>query len=146
MSITAANASLWLTSAVSYPTPVKIQQFAVDEAFAAAAVKIAEIVMGVDGKKSAGYTPYLVPLKISLMADSVSMPIFDDLFGSQNQALELEEIDITLSVPGVGVQFTFTNGDLESGNVIPDAGKVLKKRDFEFKFESMSAIPLPPGF
>ena len=142
MSITAANASLYLTSSVSFPSPQLVEQWAVDEAFASAAVKIAETLIGVDGKKSAGYTPYLVPLKLSLMADSVSMSIFDILIGNQKALEEVEDVDVTLSVPAIGMQFIFTTGNMETVNLIPDAGKVLKKRDFELKFQDFAAQPL----
>jgi hypothetical protein len=142
MSITAANASMYLTSSVSFPAPQKVEQWATDEAFAATAVKLAEIYMGVDGKKSSGYTPYLVPLKLSLQADSDSMSIFDTLIGTQ-AALRVDEvIDITLTIPAIAMQFVFTNGTMETVQILPDAGKVLKKRDFELKFESFAAQPI----
>ena len=57
--------------------PVVLQGYAVDDAFDTANVKPAEAKMGVDGRKSSGYTPYLTVMKVHLMPDSPAVAIFD---------------------------------------------------------------------
>jgi hypothetical protein len=142
MSITSANASVQMTTSVSFPQGVTLDQFAVDDAWATEMVKMAEFAMGVDGHLSKGYVPVAKPLKISLQADSESMPAFDQLCGNQDAAQEVETVDIVIAIPGLAAQFTFHNGGLESGHRLPDAGKVLKKRDFQFQFEGLFYGPL----
>ena len=75
--ITSSNGIFMLSAVGLYNVPVQIQGWAADDAFASEEVEFMEKYMGVDGKMSAGFTPYIVPLDFNLQADSASILIMD---------------------------------------------------------------------
>ena len=76
--ITSANSTFTITAASLFPTPVQLQGYASDKAFATEALELAEVQMGVDGRMTSGYVPNVVKQTISLQADSPSRSIFTD--------------------------------------------------------------------
>jgi hypothetical protein len=71
--ITSANAQLLLSLVPVFPVPVEIQGSRPTPRSCSTPVDAAETVMGVDGKMSAGWTPFITPMTISLQADSPSV-------------------------------------------------------------------------
>jgi hypothetical protein len=55
--ITIANSVFTLTATAVFPVPQALQGYAADDAFTTEAIAMADVVIGVDGKLSAGYTP-----------------------------------------------------------------------------------------
>jgi len=139
--LTSANAVLMLSVQGLYPTPLAIQGWAVDDAFASTEVESGETMMGIDGKLSAGWTPYAVPLEINLMADSASNIIFDSWIGAEQISKDKYVAGVTLLVPGNGSLYTFTRGFLRRFEVMSAGKKVLQPRKFTIEFEKCTKGP-----
>lgn len=135
--LTNANSVMTLTCSELGIGPVQIQGFATDDAFDTTEVKPAEVMVGVDGKKSQGYVAFLVPFKFILQADSTSVDIMDALQEAQEAAQETYEIGVSLSAPGVGKLWTFQNGTLTSFKKTPQGKKLLQPQTYELTFEKM---------
>lgn len=135
--ITSSNAVLILTVEELYPSGVEIQKFAADAAFASSDVTLAETRMGVDGKIAAGYTPSIIPLNISLEADSDSYETMLNILERQQVNQTCYKCTVQVTIPSLGKEFTFENGVMKSGHPMPDAKKVLDPTSWGFEFESM---------
>lgn len=135
--LTNANSVLTLTVPDLDIGPVQLQGFATDDAFDTANVKPGEVMVGVDGKKSQGFTAFLVPFHFILQADSLSIDIMDAIEEAQEAAKETYEIGVSLSVPGLGKLWTFTNGTITDFPKTPGGKKLLQPQKYEVTFEKM---------
>jgi hypothetical protein len=140
--LTSADSVLTLSILGLYPAPQTIQGYATDDAFASESVKPAEVMMGVDGLMSGGFVPFMTPLHITLMADSPSIDIFDNWLMAMKATRTLYKGFANIIVPGLGKQWTFTNGILTDANVMPDAKKLMQPRKFSITFEAFTSSPL----
>ncbi len=140
--ITSANAVFKLGIQNLYNTPVTIDGFAVDDAFMVSEVDMAETLMGVDGKLSAGFTPYIVPFEFSIMADSNAGPIMDALIAAEKITKEKYVLNATIMLPSIGLIYAFTTGYLKNGSLMPAAKKVLQSRKFSIDVQDMTPAPL----
>jgi hypothetical protein len=142
LTLTAANSTFALNIPDVFPVPVLMQGYGVDDAFETETVKPSEAVIGVDAFMSAGYTPYLVPLKFTLQADSLSIYIMDQWIGAMAAAKETYFANsATIVAPGILKIFTFTKGSLTGAMVMPSTKKQLQQQQFEIMFQSM--VPGP---
>lgn len=140
--ITSANSVFTLLLPTLFPVPQKLEGFATDDAFAADAVDITENVMGVDGKMSSGFTPFITKMTVTLQADSPSMPIFDFWLAAMKQAKEVFPADGSITLSSIGKSYTLTNGVLSNVKPIEDAKKVLQARAFIISWESINPAVL----
>lgn len=136
--ITSANSILTMVVPGLFPVPVSIQGYSTDDAFMLDALDLAETVMGVDGKMSAGYVPKEVKLTITLQADSDSKEFFAILTQAVKTAREIFYMSATLSLPSTGEAFTFTRGILTSVDQAPAAKKMLQPQKFVITWESVN--------
>jgi hypothetical protein len=140
--ITSANSVFTLVVPLVFPVPINVQGYAADDAFATEAVDSAEAVMGVDGKMSAGYTPFPTKLNVTLQADSDSISIFDTWLGAMQTAKEVFFGDATIVMPSVGRTYILTKGAMTRITQFPAAKKILQPVQYEITFESVVAVPL----
>lgn len=136
--ITSANSILTMVVPGLFPVPVSIQGYSTDDAFMLDALDLAETVMGVDGKMSAGYVPKEVKLTVTLQADSESKEFFAILTQAVKTAREIFYMSATLSLPSTGEAFTFTRGILTSVEQAPAAKKMLQPQKFVITWESVN--------
>lgn len=136
-SITSANAIYMLSIASLYGAPQQLQGFAADDIFDTGSINPAEVIMGVDGKLSAGFVPVAIPQNIMLMANSASIDLFDNWYQAQYIARDIYFAQATIVLPSIGKQYTMTNGVLQGYAPIPDAKKVLQARRFSIVWESV---------
>lgn len=136
--ITSANSILTMIVPGLFPVPVSIQGYSTDDAFMLDALDLAETVMGVDGRMSAGYVPKEVKLTVTLQADSASKDFFAILTQAVKTAREVFYISATLSLPSTGEAFTFTRGILTSVEQLPSAKKMLQPQKFVITWESVN--------
>jgi hypothetical protein len=125
-----------------YNIPVQIQGFAVDDAFASEELDMGETAMGVDGKLSAGFVPYAVPLEITLQADSTSAAIFDAWIQAEAIARDKYKANATIAIPSIGFVYAFTGGFLKKASVMSAAKKILQPRKFSLEFQNISRAPM----
>ena len=140
--LTTANSALTLAIDDLYAAPQPIQGYAVDDAFTSEAVSPAETMMGVDGFLSGGYTPYPVPLHITLMANSPSIEIFDNWLQAMGATKSIYRGNASIILPGLGQQWVLSRGILTQAPAIPDAKKILQPRRFTIVFESVTTSSL----
>lgn len=140
--ITSANAVLVLGVANLYNTPVQIEGFSVDDAFTMEDVESAETQMGVDGNLSAGYTPYELPLEITLQSDSASNSIFEAIIQAEAISRDKYEINGSLRYPSIGYLYSFVTGYLKKFTPIPPGKKVLQPRKYEIVFQNATRAPI----
>lgn len=135
--LTSANSEFVLNIPGVFAGPVVLQGYATDDAFGSEDVNPVEAKIGVDGKKSSGYTPYLVKMMIHLQADSPAMAIFDQW----NGAIQATQDDLTASgtiySPSLNLAWSLNNGSLTRFKPVPDAKKIFEARSFEITFESV---------
>ena len=140
-SITSANAVLTLAIIGLYPTPVRIQGFATDDAWDSESVEIKQIRLGVDGNLSAGLVPAATPMTIHLQADSPSIIIFTTWDQTEQQIGDAMSAEGLLSIPSRKVQYVMQNGFLRNVKRIPDGRRVLEPQVFTIEWNTI--IPSP---
>ena len=140
--LTSANSVLMLGVANLYNVPIQIQGFATDDAFTAADVETAETMMGVDGKLSAGFTPYPTTIEISLQADSASNLFFDAIINAELVAREKYVMNGSILIPSLGQLFSMTTEFLGKVTKVSAAKKVMQPRKFEIVFQSVVGAPV----
>jgi hypothetical protein len=140
-SITAANSVYALAIINLYPIPQILQGYSADAAFDTEAADAAEVVMGVDGRMSAGYVPFVTRQTISIMPDSVSSLLFEDWMAAQKAAGEVYFANASVTLPSVNRAYVLINGVLTSFPAIPGTRKVLQARQFTITWESINPVP-----
>jgi hypothetical protein len=141
-SITAANAVYLLSVTGLFPVPQQLQGFSADAAFDTDASEPAEVVIGVDGRMSAGYVPFLTRQTISIMPDSVSSLLFEDWLAAQKAAGEVYFANASITLISVNRAYVLTNGILTSIVSIPGTRKVLQARNFIITWGSIDPVPV----
>jgi len=140
--ITSADAVFMLAITDLFPVPVKLQNFATDDAFTVDNVSPTETKMGVDGHLSLGYTPNPIKQKIKLAADSPSVAIFDAWFAAQQFSRSAYSASAILTLPGISAVYTFIRGGLTGYKHVPDAKKTLDPLEYEITWESVTGAAL----
>ncbi len=141
--LTSANSVLTLGVANLFNVPVKIEGYAADDAFTATDVETGETLMGVDGNLSGGFTPYPVPIEITLQSDSASILFFETLIDAEAIAREKYIINGSILIPSVGFIYALTRGFLGKVTRLPGAKKILQPRKFEITFQNVTSAPIP---
>ena len=140
--ITSANSVFTIVVPGLFPAPVQMSGYAVDKAFATEALTLAETQMGVDGRMTAGYTPSITTMTLSLQADSPSRFVFTSMTRAIKTAREIFYMSGEIVLPSTGEKFTLTKGVLVTTQQLPNAEKVLGAVDFTIHWESLAASKL----
>ncbi len=135
--ITAANAVLMLSVTGLFPVPQQIQGFAADDVFDTEDLETAEVLMGVDGKLSAGFVFNAVRQGFTLQADSASNTFFEAIYSAERAARDKYFLNGSVLLPAIGRLYTMTSGVLSGYKPIGDAKKVLQPRKFMVTWESV---------
>jgi hypothetical protein len=137
--VTSTNVVLTITVPGLYDSPQQFSGYSTDKVWSSDSLKLAETMMGVDGKLSAGYVPNPVQMTLSLQADSLGIDIFDNIIQSTQQQRECYRITGSISVPATGKVYAGVNGVVESAKVMPDASKVLQAQEYTITWEKLTA-------
>lgn len=140
--LTTANSVFALSVASVYPTPQLLQGYATDDAFTADDVAPVEVLMGVDGKLSGGFTPVPYVMTIMFQADSPSCRVFDDWHAAQKAAKEVYTASGLIALQGTGQKYAASKGFLTGYSPAPSAKKILQPRKFVITFEDFSMSPV----
>lgn len=136
--LTSANSVLMLAVGGVYPVPQKIEGYATDDAFTFDAVQLAQVMMGVDGRMSGGYTPQPVVQTVSIQADSPSKTIFEVWLAAMKTARETFVANGTLSIPSTDRKYTLTRGFLTQAPPAPTARAILQPLTFQITWQDVS--------
>lgn len=139
--LTSANSVLMLSISGIYPVAQQLQGYATDDAFAADEVQPVEAVMGVDGRLSAGFTPYPTIITIMLQADSPSLVVFDTWKAVQDTARDVFFANLNVTLSGTGQKYACARGALTGASVFPSGKKILQPRQYKITFESVTPSP-----
>lgn len=137
--ITSANSSFALAITNLYPTPQKIEGYAADAMFAFEDVTLAQTIMGVDGKLSAGYVFNEQKQTVTIMPDSDSLEVFSNWYTAQRTAKDIYTATGTIIMPSIGKKFTLKKGILTNGKPMPDAKKVLQAQEYKITWENVTS-------
>src|SRR5689334_3137167 len=140
--LTAANCQLTLFARPYLPVPTLIEGYSSDSAFLFDTPAVAEALIGVDGKMSAGYLPSITRQTIQLQADSASVRYFYDLLAATKAAREIAWMYGSIAIPSVGFSFTLTKGVLEQMTQAPPVGKILQPQTFQIAWNDIQPVPL----
>lgn len=136
--LTSANSVLYLAVAGVFPVAQKIEGYATDDAFAFEAVQPAQAVMGVDGRMSAGYTPFMSIQTISIQADSPSLIVFEAYLAAMKTAREVFYCNGTLGIPSTNRKYAMSRGVLTQISPAPTARTILQPRTFQITWQDVS--------
>ena len=142
-SITSANAVLMLGITSLYATPQQIQGFATDDVFDADPLELAEAIMGVDGKLSAGFVYAAQKMKIALQSDSPSNLIFETWYKNSKAITDVYFANGSITLPSIKRTYTLVNGTMTVFPAVPSAKKILQPRIYELVWESITVSPTP---
>lgn len=131
VTITSANAVYMLVIPGVFPTPVQLQQFAVDEAFDTEMAPIAETQVGVDGEGVAGWIPREVPQTIAFLASSPSVDIMNEWIRAMDQQREIIYASCTIRIDSIGLKFNGSKGVLRRYPTLPNVRRVLQPPRYE---------------
>ena len=144
-SITSANATLTMTVASLFTTPVQLTGFAVDDIYDIDPMECVETMMGVDGVLYAGFVFVPIKQKIALQADSNANPIFDAWWQGMQTQRDVYFAQMTLKLPSTGIQYSMQQGVMTSYQPIPNAKKVLQPRTHTITWQGVGFGPIPAG-
>ena len=136
--LTTANSVIMLSIAGLYGTPQQLQGYSADDIFDTDEIDAAETSMGIDGNLSGGLIYVEKPWAINLQANSASNAIFDNWVQAQISQNDLYIAGMTITLPGLGSNYSFFNGILKKYPPTPSAGKILKPRKYTIVWESIS--------
>lgn len=139
--ITAANIVLMISVDTIFPVPIRVEGFGPDDMTNFDSVTEAEVVMGVDGRASGGYTPALFPQNIIVQADSLSCDFFENWSAFNRQARTAYISTGNLLIPATNAKYAMRRGFLTSWKPVPDAKKVLQARTAIITWERVSRAP-----
>jgi hypothetical protein len=134
--LTTANSEFVLLIPGAFSVPQILQGYATDDAFGTEDVNPVEAKIGVDGRKSSGFTPYLVKMLVHLQADSPAIQIFDLWNGALYAARDDLPASGSIMSPSLGKAWTLNNGSLTRFKPIPDAKKIFEAQTYEITWES----------
>lgn len=144
--ITSANSTFILTvgagATAVFTAPIQVQGYATDDAFDIEDANPVEVRKGVDGKKSSGYTPYMVKQSIHLQADSPSIDLFDAWLSAMDAIREDITCNGSIEIPSVGKIYTLVNGSMTRVSKMAPNKKVLEPQTFEIVWDKVIPAPL----
>jgi hypothetical protein len=135
--ITSANAVFILTVPGIYPQGVQLQGFSAEKAWSSDAQEMTESQMGVDGIKASGYVPAMVPQTVSLLANSASRQVFNNIANAQKANKDAIVFQGSITLAATGESFSCINGTVKNAKSIPDALKVLGPVDIQLEWQDI---------
>ena len=136
--ITSANATAILIADGLFPAGIQLEQFSTDQSVSGEEVTVSEARMGVDGQMVAGYTPNPKVVSIMLEASSPSYESMAQIFKTMEIKRGPIKLDLVFNVPSIGKTFTYANGVMTSGTIVPAGKKILDPTSWKITFANLS--------
>lgn len=136
--ITSANTIYTLSVSDLFDSPVQLQGFSADNIFTTEPLSSAEIIMGLDGRMSAGFVFVPVIQHVELQADSDSNELFNQWWAASQVAKDVYFAQGVVVLQSIGQTWAMTNGILSSFPPMPDSAKTLRPRRFGLTWQSVS--------
>lgn len=135
--ITSANCSLVLTVEEIFESGIELQMFATDQSFSQGDSQVAETRMGVDGKMVAGYTPNIKEVTIMLESASPSYSALAQVYRASETNKRVYRCTLVAESPSLGLVWTWSNGVMYSGQIVPAAKQVFDPTTWVFHFSDL---------
>lgn len=135
--LTSANSVITLNVPDVFDAPFQLQGYMADDAFDTEDAEPVEARMGVDGKKSSGFTPFMTKQTFKFMADSTTIDAFEIWLAQMKQAREDFTANGSMLLPSTGKVYTMTNGSMTRIKQTPEGKKVLEGQIFEITWEDV---------
>lgn len=132
--LTDADATLILTCEELYPNGVQLEGFGADGIMSGEDITVAETRMGVDGRLSAGYTPTVKNVVITLEASSPSLEVMQNIWQYMQSTMSQPECTLTVNIPSLNQTAVYTQGCMTKGRPIPDLKTMLDPTQWSFAF------------
>jgi len=116
----------------------QLQGFATDDAFDIGDSSPVLVRKGVDGRKSSGYTPFLIEQTIHLQADSSSIDFFDNWLAAMNSIQEDLPCDGSIVSPSVGKIYTLSNGSMTRNLQMAPNKKVKEPQAYQITWDTVT--------
>jgi hypothetical protein len=142
MTISSANAVFLLSVPPIFTSPQTIQQWGSDDFLDTDPLESAEVQMGIDGHQTGGFVFVSVRQMLTLMADSISIPLFDTWYASQLQVRDLYYATATPTLPSIATKYAMVNGILHTYPPISLVKRRLEVRRFGISWESVTPSPI----
>lgn len=139
--LTAANAIITITVPGVFNTAQQLQGFAAEDIFGSDPIEVGEGSMGVDGIYSAGRVFKEVSQKYNLQGDSASNFVFDTINSYEKTNLVKVPIDGQTILIGLETKWVMTRGFLMMYTPIPSAGRIIKPRSYEIRWNDVTPQP-----
>ena len=140
MDVTSANTTAFMVVQKLFPAGFKVEGFGSDQAISGDSMQVTETRMGIDGKMSAGVVVNVIPVTITLEANSPTYAYFRMIEEYQNTTKKLLPITLTVDTPSVGQRTVFTNGVLQQAPSMAGIQKTLQPTSWVFHFESKAQV------
>jgi hypothetical protein len=136
--ITAANSVLLLSAASLFDVPQRIQGFQADDVTDTENMATSEIVPGVDGRLSGGWSYVPTVQNFMLQADSPSVDFFDQIHETMQTLRETIVLNGSLVLPAIGKKYAMTRGFLTGYSKFGGVKKTLQGRRFSVTWERVT--------
>lgn len=123
--ITAADVVATMTVTNLYTSGFQLEGFTADNIFDAGNVDLAETIMGVDGKLSAGAILTSIDQTWHIMPDSPSYTKIQNWANLSRTSIAAYRCNATIVFPTHGKKYTCTNGVLVNAPLMPGAGRTV---------------------
>ncbi len=140
--ITSADGTFILSSADIALAATEIGGWAADAAWAFDNVNMAETILGVDGKLSAGWVPRAYQMTVTIMPDSDAIEVFNAFQLACDASKTVYRLNGVLTLPGLGRSFMMTRGVLQNYTPVPTGQKVLQAQTFQIMWEGVKPVPI----
>jgi hypothetical protein len=138
MSITSADAIVYLSIVGLFNTPQQLQGFAVDDIFDTQPKNPDETELGADGGFTAGWKPTPTVQGFAFRADADSNKMFDIWNETQDANRTIFYANGTVILNALGRKWTMTRGVLTTYAPMPDAKGTLKTRKHGITWQRVS--------
>lgn len=138
--LTSANCTFMLAITSLYIVPQVLENFVADNPFSTSDIEVAETVMSLEGKLSAGFVPASVTQTITLLPNSESAGILVDWIQASRTNQSTYRANGNIILPSLGVNYTLINGALKSGKIIPDSRRILQPITFNIEWENVIPV------
>ena len=144
-SITSVNSVISMSVTNLFAAPQVLQGYSADDIFTNEAIDAAETMMGLDGKLAAGFVPSAVTQNYVLMANSPSLPFFDEWYRAMKETKDVFFAQAVIVLPSVFMKYTMINGVLRNYPPLPNASRTLRPRTFTIQWESADPQVIAAG-
>lgn len=138
--LTVADIAITIAVPSVFPVPFPVQGFGPDDVIEFPDVKPVEAIIGVDRRKSSGYIAHLIPVRITLQADSPSIFFLERWWQTLDQVSDDLPGSMNVISPALVKIWSFSNISLTSYPPGPTGKKIFQQQRFEFMAESVKVF------